>query len=117
MVISVLASVYVDQIGRRPLWLFSTGGMLIFFSCVMAMSAKYADTGKLAFGTAAIPFLFLFYGAYDLAWTPLAYSYPVEIYPFSLRTKGQAVFIATQTLAVSVNTWVNPVALAALQWK
>jgi hypothetical protein len=44
-------------------------------------------------------------------------SYPVEILPFSIRTKGQAIFIATQTLAVSVNTWVNPVALDALAWK
>lgn len=43
--------------------------------------------------------------------------YPVEILPFSLRTKGQAIFIAVQTCAVSVNTWVNPVALDAIAWK
>ena len=74
MVVSVIASIFVERIGRRPLWLASTGGMLIFFSAIMGLSAGYAQNGDLSLGTAAIPFLFLFYGAYDLAWTPLAYS-------------------------------------------
>ncbi|KAL6360897.1 hypothetical protein LRP88_04357 [Fusarium phalaenopsidis] len=117
LIISTLAAVYVDHVGRRPLWLSSTGGMLVTFSVVMGLSAEYAKTSRKSIGAAAIPFLFLFYGSYDLAWTPLACSYPVEIFPFSLRTKGQAIFIAVQTMAVSLNTWVNPIALDALQWK
>ncbi|KAH7127611.1 general substrate transporter [Dactylonectria macrodidyma] len=117
LIISTLAAIYVDRVGRRPLWLASTGGMLITFSVVMGLSAEYAKSSRKSVGAAAIPFLFLFYGSYDLAWTPLAYSYPVEIFPFSLRTKGQAIFIAVQTMAVSINTWVNPIALDALHWK
>ncbi|ETS78610.1 hypothetical protein PFICI_10672 [Pestalotiopsis fici W106-1] len=117
LIVSTLAAFYADHVGRRPLWLSSTGGMLVMFCIVMGLSAGYDKTQNTAIGAAAIPFLFLFYGAYDLAWTPLAYSYPVEIFPFSLRTKGQAIFIATQTLAVSVNTWVNPIALDALEWR
>ncbi|KAF2008713.1 MFS general substrate transporter [Aaosphaeria arxii CBS 175.79] len=64
-----------------------------------------------------IPFLFLYNGAYDNAWTTLSYSYPVEILTFSMRTKGQAIFVFLQTLGMSVNTWVNPIALDAIQWK
>ncbi|KAL3461875.1 hexose transporter protein [Aspergillus heterothallicus] len=117
LIIASTAAFLVERAGRRPLWLSSTGGMLITFAVIMGLSAGYSQTETLAMGIAAIPFLFLFYGSYSIAWTPLAYSYPVEILPYSLRTKGQAIFITTQTLAVALNTWVNPVALEALQWK
>lgn len=69
-----MAAVFVDYIGRRPLWLASTGGMLINLCVVMGLSASYAKHQNKAVGTAVIPFLFLFFGSYDLAWTPLAYS-------------------------------------------
>ena len=65
----------VERIGRRPLWLASTVGMLVTMVVIMALSAKYAETGYRAFGVAVIPFFFLFFGAYDIAWTPLTYSY------------------------------------------
>ncbi|PYH92641.1 hexose transporter protein [Aspergillus ellipticus CBS 707.79] len=117
LIIACTAAVFVERVGRRPLWLISTAGMLMAFTCVMGFSSAYETKGTLSMGIAAIPFLFLFYGSYSIAWTPLAYSYPVDILPFSLRTKGQAIYISTQTLAVSVNTWVNPVALAAIEWR
>lgn len=75
VIISVTASLYVDQAGRRPLWLASTGGMLISFCCVMGLSGAYASELKPSLGVSVIPFLFLFYGGYDLAWTSLGYSY------------------------------------------
>ncbi|KAL2795125.1 hexose transporter protein [Aspergillus keveii] len=117
LIIASTAAFLVERAGRRPLWLSSTGGMFITFAIIMGLSAGYSETGTVTMGVAAIPFLFLFHGSYSIAWTPLAYSYPVEILPYSLRTKGQAIYITTQTLAVSLNTWVNPVALEALQWK
>ena len=64
----------VDTVGRRPLWIISTSGMLVFFSILMGLSAGFAQRQESALGKANIPFLFLFYGAYDLAWTPLSYS-------------------------------------------
>ena len=33
-----------------------------------------------------------FYGGYSLAWTPLPYLYVTEIMPYSLRTKGLAIY-------------------------
>ncbi|VUC29172.1 unnamed protein product [Clonostachys rosea] len=112
-VISVLASMAVDRVGRRPLWIGSTAGMLVLFSILMGLSAAFAQNQVPALGKANIPFLFLFLGAYD----PLALSYPVEILTYTMRTKGQAIFVFLQTLGMSVNTWVNPIALEALQWK
>ncbi|GFZ44900.1 hypothetical protein JCM24511_02626 [Saitozyma sp. JCM 24511] len=115
--LSVWAALSVDSLGRRPLWLLSTIGMMLSFCIVMALSAEFAKTGSSAIGTATIPFLFgntadgitqIFFGFYE---------YPVEILPFNLRTKGQAIFIAVQTAAVALNTFANPVALAALEWR
>ncbi|KAL4791478.1 hexose transporter protein [Aspergillus venezuelensis] len=117
LLVATTASLLVERAGRRPLWLSSTAGMLISFSIIMGLTAGYTETKSLNLGLAAIPFLFLFYGSYSIAWTPLAYSYPVEIFPYSLRTKAQAIYIMAQTGAVSVNTWVNPVALDALAWE
>ncbi|KAL1891936.1 hypothetical protein Sste5346_007280 [Sporothrix stenoceras] len=114
---STAAALAIDRAGRRLLWLTSTAGMLVCFSVVMALSAVYAQHGQHAVGTAVIPFLFLFFGFYDMAWTPLSYSYPVEILTFSMRTKGQAIFVFLQTLGMAVNTWVNPIAFNAITWK
>jgi hypothetical protein len=49
--------------------------------------------------------------------TPLPYAYTTEILPYNLRTKGLAIFTATQNLGNAFNQFVNPIALAAIQWK
>lgn len=58
-----------------------------------------------------------YFGFYDIAFTPLPIAYTVEIMPFSLRSKGMALFTATATLGNAFNQFVNPVALGAIGWK
>ncbi|RSH88913.1 hypothetical protein EHS25_002575 [Saitozyma podzolica] len=117
LVIAMIAGLNVERFGRRPLFLISTAGMIISYAFVMGFSAGFATTGKSALGVAAIPFLFLFYGSYDIAWTPLNYSYVTEILPYNLRTKGLALYISGQNIANAFNQFVNPIALAAITWK
>ncbi|KAF9875375.1 hexose transporter protein [Colletotrichum karsti] len=118
LILSTSAALSVDRVGRRPLWLTSTVGMLLSFIVVMGLSAAYDTQGQRnAVGLAVIPFLFVFFGFYDLAWTPLSYMYTVEILPYNLRTKGQAIFSVVQGLANAVNQWVNPIILDAIHWK
>ena len=45
------------------------------------------------------------------------YRYPVEILPYNMRMKGMAMFITIQMVAVTVNTFVNPIALESIGWK
>lgn len=71
--VSVGASQLVDIVGRRFLFLTSTAGMLASMIIVTGLSAGYAEHLKNAIGTAVIPFLFIFYGFYDIAWTPLGF--------------------------------------------
>lgn len=106
-----------DRFGRRPLWLISAAGMLVSFSVVTALSAVYAETRDRATGTAVIPMLFIFFGFYDIAFTPLSFAYPVEILPYKLRSRGLSVTLTTVFGAGFFNQYVNPIALAKLHWK
>ncbi|KAK1855371.1 hypothetical protein CCHR01_01992 [Colletotrichum chrysophilum] len=114
---STSAAINIDRIGRRPLWLTATSGQLVTMAVAMGLSAAYTEYGIKAAGTAVIPFLFLFYASYDIAYTPMSYGYPTEILTYSLRTKGLAIYIVVIAVAVSLNTWINPIALDALGWK
>lgn len=83
----------------------------------MGLSGAYATGGNSSVGIAVIPFLFIFYGFYVLAWTPLSNMYSVEILPYNLRAKGQAIYNVVQGSANAINQWVNPIILNEIQWK
>lgn len=118
LILSTTAALNCDRTGRRPLYLIATVGMLCSFIVVMGLSGAYAEQGQhKAIGLAVIPFLFIFFGFYDIAWTPLSNMYTVEILPFNLRAKGQAVYNIVQGSANAVNQWVNPIILSAITWK
>jgi hypothetical protein len=51
---------------------------------------------------------------YDIAWTPLNLAYPVEVLSFSLRAKGMSLWSLFGSVALCLNTWVNPIALKAI---
>lgn len=85
----------------------------------MGLSGYYQTSGgqSHSVGIAVVPFLFIYFGFYDLSWTPLANMYSVEILPFHLRAKGQAIYNIFQGAGNAFNQWVNPIALDAIQWK
>jgi len=114
---ALLASAFVDKIGRRILFLASVAGMIVFFTLQTAMSAVFANTGSTGAAHSVIAFIFLFYASYDLAFTPLIVSYTVEILPYQIRAKGFTVFNFSISLSLIFNQYVNPVALDAIGWK
>ncbi|KAH7168188.1 general substrate transporter [Fusarium sp. MPI-SDFR-AT-0072] len=117
LILAFGAALNVERFGRRPLFLVSIIGMLLSYGVVMGISFGFASTKKSGMGIAVIPFLFLYYGFYDIAWSPLPVPYTAEILPFKLRTKGLAIFTSVGTLANSFNQFVNPIALEAIAWK
>lgn len=58
----------VERMGRRKLWMLSTGLMLVTFTIVTALSGVFTKTQSPAVGGAVVAFLYLYYGAYDIAW-------------------------------------------------
>lgn len=86
------------------------------------------------YSTATLPFVFLFYFFYDIAYTPMLIAYTLEILPFNIRAKGFAVMVSTEdhscvadiqlrsqnmvvSLTLAFNQFVNPWALDALGWR
>lgn len=63
------------------------------------------------------PQLFIFFGFYDIAFTPLSFAYPVEILPYKLRSRGLSITLTTIFGAGFFNQYVNPIALEKLHWK
>jgi len=114
---AVFASFSVDRFGRRFLFLSSCIGMLVFFIMQTVCSAQFALHHSDAAAHAVIAFIFLFYAAYDLAFTPLIVSYTVEILPFAIRAKGFNVFNFAISLSLIFNQYVNPIALDNIAWK
>ena len=88
-----------------------------FYMAQVVCLTEYSEYGVPAAGHAFVVFVFLFFAAYDIAFTPLIISYTVEILPFHLRSKGFGVFGVVIFLAVIFNQYVNPYALDALGWK
>ncbi|KAM0548769.1 hypothetical protein ACHAPJ_009765 [Fusarium lateritium] len=114
---AVLAALNVDRLGRRMLFMTSAIVMLFSYITITGLSGSFATTGDSATGLAVIPFLFIYFFGYDIALTPLVVSYPIEIWPYNLRARGLALISMVSLGFTFFNTFVNPIALEAIQWK
>ena len=116
--ISIIGACLADRIGRRSLWLVSLGAMICSNIGITITSAVFAHNNTdNAAAYMAILFLFLYNAGFNVACNPLAYAYPTEILPYSMRTKGMAVMIAIGQALLIVSQYANPVAIEAIGWK
>ncbi|KAL4802618.1 general substrate transporter [Aspergillus unguis] len=117
LIFGAVGALLVDKAGRRPLFLTSAGVMLASYIIITGLSGSFASTTSAPTGTTVIPFLFIYFAGYDIALTPLLVAYPCEIWPFTLRSRGLSVAWLSAIFALIFNTFVNPIALAAIAWK
>ncbi|KPI45215.1 Lactose permease [Cyphellophora attinorum] len=111
---AILGASIAERVGRRPLWMSSFIGMILVAVPFTALSAVYAQRKVQGAGYGVIVCLFLYDVAYNIACNPLLYSYPTEIMPFYMRSRGLAVKNLTGQVALIINMYVNPIALAAI---
>ncbi|KAL2289939.1 hypothetical protein FJTKL_01217 [Diaporthe vaccinii] len=114
---AIAAATNVDRLGRRFLFLTSASTMLVSFIIITGLSGAFAESGSAQIGLSVIPFLFIFFAGYDIAMTPFLTAYPCEIWQFSLRSRGLTVSWCSTVVAIFINTFVNPIALEAIQWR
>lgn len=107
----------VDRLGRRPLFLIATGGMLASYIIWTALTASFVSTRNETTGRAVVGFIFIFYFFYDIAWTPLMQAYPVEIFPYTLRGRGLSLAYVVAFSGLIVGNQVNPIAMKSIGWK
>ena len=100
---ALFAASLVDRVGRRLLFLTSIVGMIVFYSLQTVFSTLYVKNGDKGASYAFITFIFLFYTFFNLAFPTLLISYPVEVFPYSLRAKGFAFYNFAFCLATFYN--------------
>ncbi|RFU25482.1 hypothetical protein B7463_g10852, partial [Scytalidium lignicola] len=108
---------FVDNVGRRMLFLVATSGMLGTFIVWTICSAQFAINQTKASANAVVAMIFIYYAFYNLAWSGLLVGYGAEILPFSIRAKGLTVMFLAVDLALFFNQYVNPIALDHIAWK
>ncbi|KAJ4298141.1 hypothetical protein N0V90_006040 [Kalmusia sp. IMI 367209] len=108
---ALLGAYLVERIGRRPLWLASFIGMIAANIPLTISSARYAANESKGAAYATVVFLFLYNAAFNIACNPLLYSYTTELLPYTIRTRGLGLQILISQAALTVNQYVNPIAL------
>lgn len=118
--VSIAGALLADRIGRRSLWMVSLIGMIcsnIGITITSAVHAMPSNSDNKPAAYMAILFLFLYNAGFNVAMNPLAYAYPTEVLPYSMRTKGLAVMVAVGQAMLIVSQYCNPIAIAAIAWK
>ncbi|EAT89950.1 hypothetical protein HBI56_034040 [Parastagonospora nodorum] len=112
LLVSVYAATFIDKVGRRPLFLTATAGMMVSFVCWTITCAIYENSGETnkAAGYAQIPFVWIFGVFYAFAWSGLLVAYALEILPYALRAKGLMIMNITVQAILAVGGQTNPVA-------
>ncbi|KAH8828987.1 hexose transporter [Flagelloscypha sp. PMI_526] len=114
---ALLTSFLCERFGRRVLFLTSVAGMSLFWMMQTICFSQVAKNGDSNASHAVIAGIFLYYAAYDIAFTPLIVTYTVEIMPLNIRAKAFNIFNFTISLSLIFNQYVNPIALDAIGWK
>ncbi|KAK4553766.1 hypothetical protein LTR86_009264 [Recurvomyces mirabilis] len=120
LIISISCSTLVDRVGRKPLFLASTSGMLVTFVAWTVCTALYEVYGNVAAGKAVIALIYCYTATYAFAWSGLLVAYTVEILPFKLRAKGLMLMNLFVQCALIFNQYINPIAIEGFigqQWK
>ncbi|KAF1954857.1 general substrate transporter [Byssothecium circinans] len=110
--VSVYSATLIDKVGRRPLFLTATAGMVTSFVCWTITCAIYENSNEknAAAGYAQIPFVWIFGVCYAIAWSGLLVAYALEILPYRLRGKGLMIMNITVQAILAVGGQTNPVA-------
>ena len=84
---ALAACFFIDKVGRRPLFIGATAGMMVAFISWTICAAEFVKNAVTAAANGEIVFIFLFYVAYNSAWSGLLVGYGVEILPYRIRAK------------------------------
>ncbi|KAJ5612981.1 hypothetical protein N7510_006175 [Penicillium lagena] len=115
LVVSVSSAFFVDRVGRRPLFLISTTGMVLMFLSWTIVSAFYEKTHDIkTTGYPQVVFVWMFSVFYAIAWSGLLVAYALEILPYRLRAKGLMIMNLTVQSSLVLGNYTNAIAWTRL---
>jgi MFS family permease len=107
----------VRRFPRRVMFLLCTCSMLCVYIGWTISVERFLATQQPAVAKLTIFFIFAYSPCYNLAYNALTYTYLVELFPFTVRTKGISIFQLFGRLAAFFTTFVNPIGLGSISWK
>ena len=117
--VAVTLNMFTEIAGRRKLFLTSTISMCLIFVVWTVLSAinQQRDFKDKSLGTGVIVMIFFFELAHIMGFNGPSYVYMTEILPTPMRAKGSNIMQVFNTLFGIFNSYVNPIAMAAIEWK
>lgn len=108
--VTILAMIFVDRLGRRPLFIFGFVGA--FLSMALVAVLFQLNDNNLAWLSLLGLFSFIFFFAISLG--PLPWLYMSELFPLALRGKGMAIASISNWLCNFLVVFLFPVLAAGL---
>lgn len=117
--VSIILSSFMEIVGRRRLFLFSTVGMLTCFVIWTVLSAinEQRNFKDSSLGTGVVVMIFMYQFFYNAGLNGPPWVYVTEVLPTILRAKGTNIMQIAATCAILFNGYANPVAMDAISWK
>ncbi|KIK51650.1 hypothetical protein GYMLUDRAFT_208449 [Collybiopsis luxurians FD-317 M1] len=114
---AIVGALCVNSVGRRPLWIISTAGLLVCFAGMAVLAAIFEHSSSMPAAYAFIVVLFILRVFNGMGWSPLTHNYPAEILPYSIRARALSYFTFLETSILAFNLWLHPVAFQHIGWK
>ncbi len=93
IVFTVVAIFTVDKVGRKPLLIIGSTGMMIGMAALAALS--FSDS----IGLAALFFIILYTASFMMSWGPICWVLIAEIFPNTIRSQAVAIAVAAQWIS------------------
>ena len=90
---TVVAIFTVDKVGRKPLLIIGSTGMMIGMAALAALS--FTDT----IGIAALVFIIIYTASFMMSWGPICWVLISEIFPNTIRSQAVAIAVAAQWIS------------------
>ncbi|KFA79496.1 hypothetical protein S40288_05350 [Stachybotrys chartarum IBT 40288] len=107
----------VDRLGRRTIFLGATSAMCACYAIWTGLTAGFVQTQNEALGRGVVAFIFIYFFFYACCWAPLLLAYTVEIFPYTLRSRGVSTMYVSTFVSLVVSNQVNPIAMQAIGWR
>jgi MFS family permease len=109
-----LAFFTIDRLGRRPLMLWSAGGMVVSMAILAGTTSVPSNTGAVI---VAVVFLFVFEFIFTVGYSGLTFLYATEVAPLQLRAAISAVSTGAVWIFNFLLAEVTPVGFDSIQWR
>jgi sugar porter (SP) family MFS transporter len=116
---ATIIALIITRFPRRKMYMLSaTLMLLVFIGMTVALETiQSSKDGNTQAGVAALFFYFAYNPCYNIGNNALTYTYLVELWPYSHRSRGIGVQQIFGKLAGFFSTNVNSIALDAIEWR